>query len=319
MSPPSVGLVLQGTEAPMWDTFSSVLTHSSARSGGPTHGASCACVHVMRAYHDVRTSGLETYVRVFLAVSHFLFPDDPFESFGWSVAGRGDRRADPSSSSSSSRWRVQVFRAYVFMRVGKAPLGAFLETKEVNISARPRINSRRVWWIIYTWPGEGSVIGEGSLLALCIRSFILRSPKRSDTFSLRLAALRCLVLRAVIDLAHITVYVDKRFVCRNAFGDDALLESPSTIYANNFNRLDSAGKVRTDMNAPVFYLSCAEADAAKRSPEILLTRITTGHLRDIIIERHLGQLAINILQVLPFHRAYSFSQRRHIVAVKMEH
>lgn len=38
MSPPSVGLVLQGTEAPMWDTFSSVLTHSSAHSGGPTHG-----------------------------------------------------------------------------------------------------------------------------------------------------------------------------------------------------------------------------------------------------------------------------------------
>lgn len=30
MSPPSVGLVLQGTEAPMWDTFSSVLTRSSA-------------------------------------------------------------------------------------------------------------------------------------------------------------------------------------------------------------------------------------------------------------------------------------------------
>jgi len=87
------------------------------------------------------------------------------------------------------------------------------------------------------------------------------------------------VLRAVIDLAHITAYIDKRFVCRNAFGDDALLESPSTIYANNFNRLDSAGKVRTDMNAPVFYLSCAEADGAKRSPEILLTRIATGHLQ----------------------------------------
>lgn len=51
MSPPSVGLVLQGTEAPMWDTFSSVLTHSSAHSGGPTHGV-CACMHVMRAYHD---------------------------------------------------------------------------------------------------------------------------------------------------------------------------------------------------------------------------------------------------------------------------
>jgi len=45
MSPPSVGLVLQGTEAPMWDTFSSVLTHSSAHSGGPIHGV---CVYVAR-------------------------------------------------------------------------------------------------------------------------------------------------------------------------------------------------------------------------------------------------------------------------------
>lgn len=50
MSPPSVGLVLQGTEAPMWDTFSSVLTRSSARSGGPTHAVSKPVYRLMRAY-----------------------------------------------------------------------------------------------------------------------------------------------------------------------------------------------------------------------------------------------------------------------------
>lgn len=52
MSPPSVGLVLQGTEAPMWDTFSSVLTHSSAHSGGPTHGV---CVYARNARVSRRT------------------------------------------------------------------------------------------------------------------------------------------------------------------------------------------------------------------------------------------------------------------------
>lgn len=65
MSPPSVGLVLQGTEAPMWDTFSSVLTHSSAHSGGPTHGVRVYARNA-RVSRRVRTdaSGHEVHLRI---------------------------------------------------------------------------------------------------------------------------------------------------------------------------------------------------------------------------------------------------------------
>ena len=68
MSPPSVGLVLQGTEAPMWDTFSSVLTRSSAslrwtytRRFVPVCKGKCA-----RISTDVDTSAREMHLRAFV-------------------------------------------------------------------------------------------------------------------------------------------------------------------------------------------------------------------------------------------------------------
>lgn len=52
MSPPSVGLVLQGTEAPMWDTSSPPCSLTRLLTQVDPHTA-CACMHVMRAYQDV--------------------------------------------------------------------------------------------------------------------------------------------------------------------------------------------------------------------------------------------------------------------------